>query len=955
MANAYSSSSSRHPRPQQTGPSRAIAVQELKLEDIPDYQMRVKVSSMKTVLPSKSIKVLYGALMAKKGREEDAMESLMELEDPIMIESDKKGADELSQGTQTLPRKMTAKQQVNTKQTIQEKYAAKAAQTRESRPSQSRQSEVSVLQSSPTASPVQVKPKRRLVQGRKRAASPELSSPPSRSVFKEKQPAKRQETPVSISSEDSNSETEVVLDTKLDGNLLKFFNTCSVANLSDTASIQQAQAEFLLSHRPFRDLGQIKEVSEQPAAKPGVKKRAKPNYIGERIVEICERMWIGYIAIDQLVKECEDLVKPVAEAMKKWGVDVFGKDTNGEFELVSFDPSPRTRFDEPADSGMITPKSLVASGDENDDVKKSATRLSKSIDFFPQPSIMAESVILKDYQVVGINWLSLLFNNDLSCILADDMGLGKTCQVIAFLAHLHETNVQGPHIIVVPSSVLENWLREFDKFCPTLRVRPYHDSKNNRPALQEELLHDVPDVIITTYALAKFLRALKPCACIFDEGHALKTSTSNVYRELMKIPCRLRLLLTGTPLQNNLGELASLLGFILPKVFAEHKDDLEAIFNHKQKMNDQDTSLLSAQRIARARSMMTPFILRRKKHQVLKHLPTKTRRVEYCEMTPYQAETYQERKESQRALIVKRQAGEKIDAKTTNNMLMYFRKIAISPLLVRKHFTDKILRKISVECRKEEEFANSNPDLIFEDLEFTTDMEMHRWCEKYDSVRKHVLKNDEWMDSGKVQALVKLVREYKEQGDRVLVFSQFTMVLDVLEEVLETIETKFMRLDGQLDINLRQDLIDQFHKDQSITVFMLSTKAGGAGINLACANKVVIFDGSFNPQDDIQAENRAHRVGQARPVEVVRLVTRGTIEEQIYALGKTKLALDERVAGEVGDGAAGDEEEGKKVEKEAKKVIEEMMMAELKEGTQGTQEGKSKKVGKGAKNASAIS
>lgn len=180
------------------------------------------------------------------------------------------------------------------------------------------------------------------------------------------------------------------------------------------------------------------------------------------------------------------------------------------------------------------------------------------------------------------------------------------------------------------------------------------------------------------------------------------------------------------------------------------------------------------------------------------------------------------------------------------------------------------------------------------------------------------------MDSGKVQKFKELVTQYKQNGDRVLVFSQFTTMMDILEAVLETIGIKFMRLDGSTKMETRQDMIDQFYADESITVFMLSTKAGGAGINLACANKVIIFDSGFNPQDDIQAENRAHRVGQMRDVEVVRLVTRNTIEEPIHALGESKLALDERVAGEVGAGSA--------EEKAAEKKGEEIVRAALMEG-----------------------
>ena len=192
-------------------------------------------------------------------------------------------------------------------------------------------------------------------------------------------------------------------------------------------------------------------------------------------------MWSGYEAVDELVKRCEAIGKPVAEEMKKWGVDVFGASKAGELELVNFgglreeDKTDRLFI---RDSGIGTPTTSgnISTDDEAEsDVKKSlALRTRTPQAFFPQPSSLAPGVTLKDYQVVGINWLSLLFGKNLSCILADDMGLGKTCQVVSFLAHLLEQGETGPHLVIVPSSTLENWLREFATFCPTLSVMPYH-------------------------------------------------------------------------------------------------------------------------------------------------------------------------------------------------------------------------------------------------------------------------------------------------------------------------------------------------------------------------------------------------------------------------------------------------------------------------------------------------
>lgn len=443
----------------------------------------------------------------------------------------------------------------------------------------------------------------------------------------------------------------------------------------------------------------------------------------------------------------------------------------------------------------------------------------------------------------------------------------------------------------------------------------------------------------------KFIRHLKPVVslivsdlaleanfddwfkvCVYDEGHVLKNSKSAAYQMLMRIPAQFRLLLTGTPLQNNLTELVSLLGFILPSVFREHSEDLEYIFRHKAKTaGDTHAALLSSQRISRAKSMMTPFVLRRKKHQVLNYLPQKTRRVEYCELNPSQRKIYEQEKAKAAQVVKDRGAGKRPN--NTANIMMSLRQASIHPLLSRRLYTDEVISKMAKASIKEEEFQQSNVELVQEDMSVMTDYELHVFCEKYPATMSGFeLKNREWMDSGKITKLCELLKIFKQNGDRVLIFSQFTMVMNILEAVLETLDITFFRLDGQTKIDERQDMIDQFYREEDIMVFLLSTKAGGAGINLACANKVVIFDLSYNPQEDVQAENRAHRLGQKREVEVIRLVTRGTIEEQIHALGETKLALDARMAGEE---PAGELTEGGKMEKQGAKAVEEMLLREI--------------------------
>jgi SWI/SNF-related matrix-associated actin-dependent regulator of chromatin subfamily A containing DEAD/H box 1 len=402
----------------------------------------------------------------------------------------------------------------------------------------------------------------------------------------------------------------------------------------------------------------------------------------------------------------------------------------------------------------------------------------------------------------------------------------------------------------------------------------------------------------------------------------LKNVNSQRYQGLIKIPALFRLLLTGTPLQNNLQELGALLAFILPDVFKEVEESMTTIFKAKATTQDADhAALLSAQRIQRARSMLTPFVLRRKKAQVLKHLPPKVCRVEHCTLHPAQQDIYEGHLDQAKERARIRVQGGKIPKSDENNPLMQLRKAAIHPLLFRRHFTNEKIEKMADILRKKDPVnfpALSKRHHLIDEMRNASDFWLHQWCLDYPCISSFDIPDLAWMDSGKVESMVKLVKTYKANGDRVLIFSQFSLVLDILESVLNSSLIHFTRIDGSTKIDERQSLIDTFRDDESITAFLLTTKAGGTGINLMYANKVIIFDGSFNPQDDRQAENRAHRVGQTRDVEVVRLVTRDTVEEQIFALGQSKLLLDGRVAG--------DSEDGGKAEEAGEKAVAKMLL-----------------------------
>ncbi|KAL9105105.1 MAG: hypothetical protein Q9163_000023 [Psora crenata] len=910
LANAYGGYRSRPvPHGRQNAPAKAMPirpaeepVKDISLTDVSDDQLRTKIKRILEVLPGTTVLSARNALIRKRANYDDAMDLLAAHDGrPVYIDLTLEESNQPSQAP--WPRKPAAKQQIKAPiQKIQEKWS-------------STQPRLISEQSSPSVAATSVsKPRRRLVRGRK--DGPPHASAPSPKASRALRP--RSSTPES-DDYDSGLGDEIDNDA-LERNVLGFFNTCSTADLADIATVTYDAADVILSQRPFSSLETVREISsDPPPTAKGKRYTRKP--IGDKIVDKCLTMWTGYQAVDQLVHRCEDLSRPLKEAMASWGLDDNGS-TSGEMDVAEFKfLSNRIR-----DSGIGTPTSRSGSVDEDGDgdVCKLASR---KHGFFPQPTIMAKDIVLKEYQVVGLNWLTLLFNQRLSCILADDMGLGKTCQVIAFLAHLLEKGIKGPHLIIVPGSTLENWLREFSVFCPMLYVEPYYGSQKDRPEIRDRIEANAAmiNVIVTTYDLAtkkddnKFLRRLKPICCIYDEGHFLRNSTSARYEALIRINAQFRLLLTGTPLQNNLRELISLLGFILPSVFREHIGDLEAIFNHKARTtnsNESHAALLSTHRTARARSMMSPFVLRRKKHQVLKQLPQKLSRTVMCKLSWSQAEIYKQEKAKVLRICATREAGKETqNSKESTNIMMRLRQASIHPLLFRRHYDDKMVKKMSKACLGEDQFRDSNPDLVLEEMLNYSDWELHSFCERYpSSMSPFLLKNHEWMDSGKVETLGTLLRQYKDNGDRVLIFSQFVMVHDILEAVLETLHVRFFRLDGSTKMDERQTMIDEFYNDPDITAFLLSTKAGGAGINLACANK-----------DDMQAENRAHRVGQSRDVEVVRLVTRDTVEEDIHALGKTKLALDDRVAGVTGTAVVSEPE------KEGKEMVKKIMMAKIQE------------------------
>ncbi|XP_050976155.1 SWI/SNF-related matrix-associated actin-dependent regulator of chromatin subfamily A containing DEAD/H box 1b isoform X2 [Labeo rohita] len=509
-----------------------------------------------------------------------------------------------------------------------------------------------------------------------------------------------------------------------------------------------------------------------------------------------------------------------------------------------------------------------------------------------QPQILTSTFQLKPYQLIGLNWLALLHQNKLSGILADEMGLGKTIQTISFLAYLYQEGNHGPHLITVPASTLDNWVRELKLWCPSFKVLVYYGSADDRKYMRYEILNQTADynIIVSTYNLAignssdrSLFCKLKLEYAVFDEGHLLKNMNSLRYRHLMAINAKYRLLLTGTPLQNNLLELMSLLNFIMPNMFSSSTSQISKMFSMK---SSEEQSSFERDRITHAKLIMKPFILRRVKSEVLKQLPAKEEQVEFCAMSEKQQELYN-------ALFHKLKNSSNGEKRELTNVMMQLRKMSNHPLLHRQHYTTEKIKAMSKLMLKEPSHRDADPALIKEDMEVLSDFELHRLCQQYSALQEYQLDTDILMDSGKLGLLAQLLNSLKEKGDRVVLFSQFTMMLDILEVFLRHHKHRYNRLDGSTPMSDRIGLIDQFNTDQDIFVFLLSTRAGGLGINLTSANVVILHDIDCNPYNDKQAEGRCHRVGQTRTVKVIKLISKDSIEDAMLRIGERKLKLEQ--------------------------------------------------------------
>ncbi|KAL3990897.1 SNF2 N-terminal domain family protein [Acanthocheilonema viteae] len=481
---------------------------------------------------------------------------------------------------------------------------------------------------------------------------------------------------------------------------------------------------------------------------------------------------------------------------------------------------------------------------------------------------------LYKYQKTGIRWLNELHNQCVGGILADEMGLGKTIQVISFLRALAFSRLEdrgfsfsglGPVLIICPTTLIYQWLKEFHTWFPLCRVAILHNSGSFQ-GQSEHLIRKmvVPrsdgSVLLTSYGtFAKNRKQLVDKIwhyVVLDEGHKIRNPEAQITLAVKEVRTPHRLILSGSPLQNSLRELWSLIDFVYPGRLGALKsfmDKFSIPITHGGYANATAVQVRTAYKCACIlRDAINPYLLRRLKKDVEMsiHLPTKTEQVLFCNITPCQRRLYEE-------YLSSRECGHILSGK-------------IDP------FVGLItLRKL---C--------NHPDLItggpnkFNDYDVTADEEMDFGAP---------------CRSGKMQVLKTLLKLWGRQGQKVLLFSQSRQMLTILEKFVIQEGYEYLRMDGAISVKSRQSLIEKFNKDAKIFIFLLTTRVGGLGINLTGANRVVIFDPDWNPCTDIQARERAWRIGQERAVTIYRLLTGGTIEEKIYHRQIFKVFLSNRI------------------------------------------------------------
>uniref|UniRef100_A0A672M5S6 SWI/SNF-related matrix-associated actin-dependent regulator of chromatin subfamily A member 5-like n=1 Tax=Sinocyclocheilus grahami TaxID=75366 RepID=A0A672M5S6_SINGR len=495
---------------------------------------------------------------------------------------------------------------------------------------------------------------------------------------------------------------------------------------------------------------------------------------------------------------------------------------------------PRIKLDEKQNLLSVGDNRHRRTEQEEDEELLSESRKAANVlvRFEESPSYVKNGA-LRDYQIRGLNWMISLYENGINGILADEMGLGKTLQTIALLGYLkHYRNIPGPHMVLVPKSTLHNWMNEFKRWVPTLKAVCLIGNKDERAAfIRDVMMPGEWDVCVTSYEMVirekSVFKKFNWRYLVIDEAHRIKNEKSKLSEIVREFKTTNRLLLTGTPLQNNLHELWSLLNFLLPDVFNSASCFISTYTLCCCICHSCVGSLCA--------NVFYVGIIQKIVHSVC-----------FLGLTRYTRILMKD-------IDILNSAG-KMDKMRLLNILMQLRKCCNHPYL----------------------FDGAEPG-----PPYTTDT--------------HLVTN-----SGKMVVLDKLLPKVQEQGSRVLIFSQMTRVLDILEDYCMWRGFEYCRLDGntphqarELEFLKENQAIDAFNAPNSSKfIFMLSTRAGGLGINLATADVVILYDSDWNPQVDLQAMDRAHRIGQRKPVKVFRLITDNTVEERIVERAEMKLRLD---------------------------------------------------------------
>ncbi|KAL1833871.1 hypothetical protein ACET3Z_003522 [Daucus carota] len=580
-------------------------------------------------------------------------------------------------------------------------------------------------------------------------------------------------------------------------------------------------------------------------------KRKLDNYktkYGRSLINICDERWKR----PQRVIALHSIADDSKEVLVKWTALPYDECT---WERV--DEPVITRFSKLVDLFNQFECRTVENDTANDDMLRGKGGLhhGKIEPLTEQPKELAGGSLFP-HQLEALNWLRKSWCKCRNVILADEMGLGKTVSAAAFLSSLYfEFKARLPCLVLVPLSTMPNWMAEFTLWAPELNVVEYHGSAKARAMIRKYEWHASDpsgsnkqttsykfNVLLTTYEMvlvdSSHLSAVPWEVLVVDEGHRLKNSSSKLFGMLNTFKFQHRVLLTGTPLQNNIGEMYNLLHFLQPASFP-------SLSSFEEKFND----LATAEKVEELKKLVAPHMLRRLKKDVMQNIPPKTERMVPVELSSIQAEYY-------RAMLTKnyqilRNIGKGVAQQSMLNIVMQLRKVCNHPYLIQGS-----------------EPETGSPEYLHE-------MRIKA--------------------SAKLTLLHSMLKILHKDGHRVLIFSQMTRLLDILEDYLniEFGPGTFERVDGSVSVSDRQTAITRFNQDKSRFVFLLSTRSCGLGINLATADTVIIYDSDFNPHADIQAMNRAHRIGQSNRLLVYRLVVRASVEERILQLAKRKLMLDQ--------------------------------------------------------------